>query len=507
MQAATKVVFNTVILYVKILVSMAIALVSVPLVLRALGVSDYGLYNLIVGVIAMLAFLNNSLTISSQRYMSVAMGAGDYKKIELIYNTSFYMHFLLGIIVIGIFEIGSFFIGSLNIEPDRVWCAMIIYQFLIINTFLKIVSVPFDALINAHEDMGVFAVIETIDSVLMLLVALVLKFIPFDKLIFYGFAMLMIAVLTMLMKYLWVRHSYKQVHINLKKYRNSLKSKEMFGFAGWNLTGNMALIGRNQGVAIIINLFLGTTVNAAYGIAHHINGALGHFSSTFQKAINPQLMKSEGMNNRERLIKISFISSKFSVLALSLFAVPLIIEMPDVLKIWLKENIPPYTMELSRYILLLAITYQYSVGIMSAIQAVGNIRNYQITMSCIVLLNLPLAYFIIKFGYPVYYVTIGYVVLEMISLLVRIMMAKRLVNISPSAFCLEVIGTTLAIILISSILSMIPHTLIENVWLRLLSTGAVYCSAFVIMTWCLAFDNDQRHNIMSKLKFRKVKAK
>ena len=187
MQAATKVVFNTVILYVKILVSMAIALVSVPLVLRALGVSDYGLYNLIVGVIAMLAFLNNSLTISSQRYMSVAMGAGDYKKIELIYNTSFYMHFLLGIIVIGIFEIGSFFIGSLNIEPDRVWCAMIIYQFLIINTFLKIVSVPFDALINAHEDMGVFAVIETIDSVLMLLVALVLKFIPFDKLIFYFF--------------------------------------------------------------------------------------------------------------------------------------------------------------------------------------------------------------------------------------------------------------------------------------------------------------------------------
>lgn len=185
MQTSTRVIFNTIVLYIKVILSLAIALVSVPLVLRALGASDYGLYNLVAGLIAMLAFLNNSMTVSSQRFMSVAMGEKNDEKINSIYNTSFVLHFILGVLVVIAFEIiGVFAIDRLNIPANRMWCAKVIFQFLIFSTFAKIISVPFDALINAKEDLLVFSIIELIDSILMLVVAVSLTFISGDKLIF-----------------------------------------------------------------------------------------------------------------------------------------------------------------------------------------------------------------------------------------------------------------------------------------------------------------------------------
>lgn len=318
MQTSTKVIFNTIILYTKVITSLAIALVSVPLVLKALGASDYGLYNLVAGVVAMLAFLNNSMTVSSQRYLSVAMGERNNRKINSIYNTSFLLHLGLGLFVVVAFEfIGLFAINKLNILPERMLCAKIIYQFLVLSTFAKIVAVPFDALVNAKEDMLPFSIIELIDSVLMLAVAFSIAYISGDKLIYYGFCVAAISLFVLLLKYCWCKHAYKECRINLKENNGNLRIREMLGFTGWNLFGGLAMIGRNQGVAIIINLFLGTIANAAYGVANQINGALGNFSATFQKAINPQLMKSEGMKDRNRLLRISFISSKFSVLALA----------------------------------------------------------------------------------------------------------------------------------------------------------------------------------------------
>ena len=201
MQTSTRVIFNTIVLYVKVILSLAIAFVSIPLVLNALGASDYGLYNLVAGVVAMLSFLNNSMTVSTQRFMSVAMGEKNEVKINSIYNTSFLLHLLLGLLVVVAFEtIGLFAIDRLNIIPERVWCAKIIYQLLIFSTFAKIVSVPFDALVNAKEDMLPFSVIELIDSVLMLAVALSIAYISGDKLIYYGACVAFISVLTFFMK-------------------------------------------------------------------------------------------------------------------------------------------------------------------------------------------------------------------------------------------------------------------------------------------------------------------
>lgn len=501
MRTAERVVFNTIVLYAKILASMAIALVSIPLVLHALGASDYGLYNLVAGVIAMLSFLNNSMTISSQRYMSVAMGEDNEQKVNIIYNTSFALHLVLGLFVVLAFEvIGIFAVDRLNIEPDRMWSAKIIFQFLIISTFSKIISVPFDALMNAKEDMLPFSVIELIDSVLMLLVAYTIQYFMGDKLVYYGFCVAGIAVLTFFMKYGWSRYAYKEYRIKFTQYKGHLHTKAMLGFTGWNLIAGLAMMGRNQGVAVIINLFHGTVANAAYGVANQINGALCHFSSTFQKAINPQLMKSEGMQDRERMLRISFISSKFSVLALSLFAVPLIIEMEEVLNMWLKNEIPPFTLRLSQLILILSIVYQYSVGIMSAIQATGKIRNYQILMSLILLCNLPIAYVMLNLGYPVHYAIGIFVVIEFFSLCVRIVMGKRIAGLGITSFLIEVIKPTLIIIMIPTIIVLLAHVYLPIGFIRLVIVSVVYAVLFISLMWRYAFTREQRILLLSKIR-------
>ena len=240
MQTSTRVIFNTIILYIKVITSLAIALVSVPLVLKALGASDYGLYNLVAGVVAMLAFLNNSMTVSSQRYMSVAIGESNERKIISIYNTSFLLHLGLGLFVVVAFEIiGLFAIDKLNILPDRMLSAKIIYQFLVLSTFTKIVAVPFDALVNAKEDMLPFSIIELIDSVLMLAVAFSLAYIPGNKLTYYGLCVAAISVLVLLLKYSWCRYAYKEYRINLKENRGTFQIREMLSFTGWNLFGGL----------------------------------------------------------------------------------------------------------------------------------------------------------------------------------------------------------------------------------------------------------------------------
>ena len=500
METSIRVIFNTIVLYIKVILSLVIALVSVPLVLRALGASDYGLYNLVAGVIAMLAFLNNSMTVSSQRFMSVAMGVNNEDKINIIYNTSFLLHLFLGVVVVLVFEIiGSFAIEKLNIPIERIWCANVIFQFLLLSTFVKILSVPFDALINAKEDLLAFSIIELIDSILMLVVAISIPFVSGDRLIFYALSVTLISFLSFFMKYAWCKKAYKNYSIELLKYRGKFYIKEMLGFTGWTLFGGLAVIARNQGVAVIINIFLGTIANAAYGIANQINGAIGNFSSTFQKAINPQLMKSEGMNDRSRLVRISYISSKFSVLALAFFSVPLILEMDEVLFLWLKDDIPPFTMRLAQCIIVFSIIYQYSVGIMSAIQATGKIRNYQIVMGTILLMNVPAAYLILKLGYPVYYTTLVFVALEVVSLLARLLMATKLAGMNIKTFFNEVIVPTLVIIFIPTLVVLIPYFSINQSILRLVLVSSIYGILYVVLMYRFAFDQNQKELIISRI--------
>lgn len=491
MNHSKRVMLNSIILYIKIIITMLISLVSVPMILNALGKSDYGLYNLIAGVISMLSFLNASMSITTQRYLSVAIGEKNSEKLNNIYNTSLVLHLIVGIIIVVLFEICYLFLfdGFLNIELERIQAAKIVYQFIVATTFFTIISVPFGALMNAKENMLAFSAIAIIDSLLKLVLAFYLSRCTYDRLIIYGACIAVISLSNVLFNQVYTRIKYKEFRINFGKYFSKEYFKQMFGFAGWNTLGAVAMIGRNQGVAVIFNLFCGTVANAAYGIANQVNGVLGYFSSTFQKALNPQLMQSEGMHDKSRLIRISLISSKYSVWVIALFAIPLIIEMPYVLELWLKE-VPEYTLRLSQLVLVLAIVCQYSVGLMSAIQAVGKVKNYFIVMSVLIFMNLPICYYVLKFCMPLYYCIIVFIILEFISLITRLFMAQKIVGIRFVEFIKRVIVPTVSSIFLGGICILPLHYLMEESFLRVAVVSIVYLIIYVVFAWFFIFDDE-----------------
>ena len=325
----------------------------------------------------------------------------------------------------------------------------------------------------------------------------------YDRLIVYGACIAVISFFNVLFNQIYTKIKYKEFRISFGKYFSKEYFKQMFGFAGWNTLGAVAMIGRNQGVAVIFNLFCGTVANAAYGIANQVNGVLGYFSSTFQKALNPQLMQSEGMHDKSRLIRISLISSKYSVWVIALFAIPLIVEMPYVLKLWLKD-VPEYTLRLSQLILVLAIVYQYSVGLMSSIQAVGKIKNYFIVMSVLILVNLPICYCVLKFGMPLYYCIIVFIIIEFISLITRLFMAQKIVGIKVFEFVKKVVLPTASSILIGSILVLPLHYFIEESFLRVVIVSLAYLIIYLGFAWFFVFD-DEVKNMISGIKSRLLK--
>lgn len=470
---------------------MLISLVSVPMILNALGKSDYGLYNLIAGVISMLSFLNASMAITTQRYMSVAIGENNNVKLNNIYNTSLVLHFIVGLLIIVLFEICYLFLfdGFLNIAPQRIIAAKIVYQLIVASTFFTIISVPFGALMNAHENMLAFSVISVIDSLLKLLLAFYVGRCAYDRLIIYAAGIAGISLIHILFNQVYVRIKYKEYRISLKKYFSRDYFRQMFGFTGWNTLASVAVVSRNQGIAVFFNLLCGTIANAAYGIANQINGVLGYFSSTFQKALNPQLMKSEGMHDKLRLIRLALISSKYSVWVIALFAIPLIIEMPYVLQLWLK-NVPEYTLRLSQLVLILAIVGQYSVGLMSSIQAIGKIRTYQIIMSGLIILNLPICYCVLKFGYPIHYCIAVFIVMEFISMMTRLYMAQKIVGIRSVVFIKKVIVPTISCLLTGTLCICPLHYFMEESLLRVVVVSIVYLIAYVLFAWFFVFDKE-----------------
>lgn len=493
MNTKGKVLFNTMVLYVKILISLGISLFTMPLILRALGESDYGVYHLVAGVISMLSFLNASMAVSTQRYLSVSIGEGDKNKFDYIFNTSIVLHFVLGVLIVIIFEVVYFFIfdSLLIIDSARINAAKIVYQCLAFNAFFTILSVPYSALLNAKENMVAFSVIDIFITIAHLVCAILLLKCETDRLIFYAVFMMCVSVLSVIINRIYVRIRYKDISHNLKRFFDKKLFRNMFGFAGWNTLGALSLVARNQGIAIVINQFFTTVANAAYGIANQINGILNSFSVTFQKALNPQLMQSEGKNDRDRLIRLSITSSKYSVLVLSAFALPLIVEMKYILTLWLR-NVPIYAVELTTLTLILAIIVQYSAGLKSAIQAVGKIKKYFILISIIILMNIPITYYLFNQGFPVYYCILVYVILETVTLIVRLYFAKTLVGMSIWLFIKKVVLPTVICFGASACFSIIPHSLMDASFVRLVLVILIYATSFLILAWLIVLDCSER---------------
>lgn len=486
MQPASRVARNTGFLYGKMFFTIIISLYSTRLVLSALGEVDYGIFNLVAGVIAMLSFLNSAMAISTQRFLSFFIGAGDKDKMKSIFRSSVLLHLAIGLVIVILLEIGGIilFHGILNIPADRISTAKLIFHFMIISTFFTINAVPYDAAINAHENMFFDAFAGIIEAGLKLGIAFWVLRTKVDNLILYG---LLIASLTIFIRFLksfYCIRKYEECQVSVKSHLDFHLLKEMFSFAGWNLYGSFCSVVRNQGLAVVLNLFFGVVVNAAYGIANQVNGQISSFSTNMIRALYPQIVKSEGSGDRERMLRLSTLASKLSFLLFAFFAIPLIMEMSFVLKIWLK-TVPENTVIFCQLVLVLSMIQQLTAGLMAAITSAGRIKVYQLVMGSLLLLNLPLAIALIKLGLPPYSVFAGSILIELIALASRVWLTQKLVGLNMLYYLKAVIMNATLSALMVFVLSMLPRLFMDEGMLR--SFVSVLISLVTIVLFSINF--------------------
>lgn len=473
MQAANRVVLNTGFLYGKMLVTMLIALYATRLVLNGLGAVDYGIFNLVAGIVAMLSFLNSSMTLSTQRYMSFFLGSGDLLQLKKAFNSGIWLHLFISIIVVGLLELsGVYLFGHvLNIPADRVAAARTIFHFMTASAFFTIVSVPYDAMINTHENMLLLAVLGICESFVKLGLAVSLAYMEGDKLVFYsaGLALLLVALLLFKWSYCTARYPESRVSV---KYFDRRLLKEMFAYSGWAMVGASGVIAKTQGIAMVLNVFFGTVINAAFAIANQVNAQLSYFAVTMLQALNPQLVKSEGSGNRERMAMLSLMACKFAFYLLSFFAIPAIIEMPYILHIWLK-NYPEHTVAFCRLIIAGSLVYQLSGGLQMAVQAVGRIKTFQLVLFGLLLLNIPGAYLLLRAGFPPASVLTLSLLIECAIAAYRMLAAKKLTGIPVRSFLVNVVWHSLLPVGIAAGVALLPSFLMNEGFARLLATGCL----------------------------------
>lgn len=422
---STRLIVNTGAQYARTIINLVLSLYSTRLILSALGIRDYGVFTLIAGVVSMLAFMTNAMVSTTQRFMSYHQAKSDLKGQQQIFSNSIIMHLLFSIGVLIILEIIGLFLfdGFLNIAPERIPAAKIVYQCAIAMILCSFITAPFKALLISHENIVYISIIDVLDGVLKVLLAWLLLYIDSDKLVLYGYLMIAIYLLNLLAFGSYDFIKYKECVVPRLKYFNKEYLKSMSSFVGWQLYSTGCVIGRTQGTAIILNRFFGTIVNAAFGIALQVSGAVNFISSALVTAINPQIVKAEGSGDRKKMFDLSEVASKFSFLLLGMVVIPICFVMPDVLKLWLGE-LPEYSVLFCRVILITALLDQITYGLISANQAIGNIGPYAMTINTIKILTLPILWVFLKNGVELVYAIWIYAALEGVCALARLPFLK-----------------------------------------------------------------------------------
>lgn len=448
-----KIAKNTLMLYFRMLLSMIVSLYTSRVVLNVLGIEDFGIYNVVGGVIIMLGFLNNAMAASTQRFLTFEIGRNDFERLKNVFNMSLTIHFFIALSVFIVAEtFGVWFLNSqLNIPSERIYAANWVYQFSILSFIITVISVPYNAAIIANEKMKIFAIIGILEVILKLIIVFLLLLFSLDKLILYSFLLFVVSIIIRVFYMVYCKKQFKETKNYTFQWNNNL-FKEMGSFASWNLLGVFAGIGYNQGVNILLNIFFGPVINAARGIAFQVNSAVNSFVVNFQIAVNPSVTKFHAIGDNKSSFNLVFSASKFSFYLLFLLSLPLLIETELILKWWLKI-VPPFAAIFTRLILIDVIIGTLSGSLQILAQATGNIKKYQIIVSGILLLNLPTSYLFLKFGYSPEFTLIISIFYSCLALLMRLIVLKNIVEFPIMDFFTKVI---LKVILVSSVAIIFP---------------------------------------------------
>ena len=439
--------------------SIIVGLYTSRVVLSTLGVDDYGVYNVVGGVVAMLGFLNSAMTAASQRFISFELGTGNRERLKGVFSTSVLIHVVIALIILILAEtVGLWFLNhKINISADRMVAANWVYQCAILSFMLTVVSVPYNASIVAHEHMKAFAYISILDVFLKLLIVYVLVLIPFDKLISYAILL------------------------------------------GWSIIGNLGFAIKDQGSNIVLNLFYGVSLNAARGIALQVNGVVSNFYQSFIMAINPQITKQYAAGDVKASVNLVYAGCRFSFFLISLISIPIMINMDYLLSLWL-ENVPNYTSQFLFYALWAAVINSMAGPLVTAMQATGRIMLFQIVICLVMMCEMPLSYLVLSLGYEPYYIMFAAILVVFVGLFARILLLKRLVpDYSLEYFTFNIVAKNLLIILVCYILSAYVKGYFDDNFMNLVLTSFVSFVMTLLIIYGLGIGQQERAFINAKI--------
>lgn len=497
MSTSKRVIKNTGYLYIRTIASLLLGVFTTRILLQALGESDFGLYNVVGGSIAMLGFLSASLSSATQRFLNVAEGEGNFEKIRLYFNNSIIIHWALAGIMVIIFIIAGFFFfnGILNIPEGKHIDAIVVYGCLLISTIFSITVVPYEAEINAHENMLFFSLIGIVDVVLRFAIAFVVLYYDSDKLILYAILM---AIESFAIRYccqIYCQSKYRECkNTNLRQCFDRKVIREMTTFAGWNLastaTGMISLFGMN----IVVNHYFGTNINAAMGIATQLSGVMMGLSANMIKAVAPVIMKSEGGNQHEKMLQYSYVSCKFSYLIFSFCCIPVLFYIHPILNLWLTE-VPQWTAIFCIILIISTLIEQLTVVLYQSIMAGGDIRNYNIAKSIANILPIIISIFMFQFGkYEPYWILINWGIYKSIlGGIVNVYYAHIKLGLNMRIYNKQVLAPTIvSSVMICAMFLIITESI--NLWLVGFMLGTLIS---LPIYWSISLTKPERKQILS----------
>ena len=491
---------NTLVLYVRTLFTMLVSLYTSRVILNTLGVSDFGIINVVGGVVGMFSVISNSLSSSISRFITFELGHGNFNKLRLIFSTSVNIQIGISLIIVILAEcIGVWFINhKLNIPEGRLIAANWVFQCSLLSFVIGLISVPYNACIIAHERMSAFAYISILETILKLVIVYMLFISPYDKLISYSILFVIVAIIIRLI-YGWYCHNhFAESHYKFE-YDKSL-IKEMSGFAGWSFFGNGAYMLNTQGVDMLINIFFGVTLNAAKGVASQVQNAVMQFVGNFTVALNPQITKSYASGDREYMNKLVCRGARFSYFLLLIFTVPIVCEADYILHLWLK-TVPEYAPIFLRLMLFGTLMTLLGNTMLTAIFATGKIRKYQLAVTIVGCFVFPLTWLAFRMGLPpetTYYI---YIVIYFLLVFVRLYIAKGLLKFPVQLYLFDVVFRVVIVSVVAFIVPLIVIRYFEPGFLRLCISCIVGLCSSLLTINILGLEKSEREMLYKKTSY------
>lgn len=500
MQDSKKVAVNTLAQYVRTVINAVLSLITVRWILVILGEEDYGIYMVIAGVTSMLSFITNTLISTTQRYLSFYQGKNDLKSLKQIFATSTILHLALGILIVLILVIiEKWVFNSLIIIPEeRLEVAYRVYIVIALIIFMTLCAAPFRALLVAHENIVYVSIIDILDGVLKMVLVLVLQFISIDKLFVYSIIMLLMQVVNFLAFSLFSFKKYEECVMPRLSYYNKSFLKNMFQYSGWVLYGTACVVGRSQGVTILINRFLSTVANAAYGLGSQISGVINSVSSSVLNAMRPQIVKSEGSKNRDKALNLTTVLCKISYSLMLIVCIPCVFEMEGLLVLWLKD-VPQYTVLFSQMAVLCCLVDSMTIALTAMSEAVGNVKGYNLVVSTLKLAAIPFMWFFLKNGQGAVSICVIYIISEIVSGFSRVFFVGKTAGLNVAGFFKNVLFCEIAPTIITiAVCYIITHYMEFN--LRFLITFSASFIVSVVSIYYLALNKSEKKMVINLVK-------